>query len=322
MNSFSARLFIRRHQHVLIQYIGLALVLLVFAYMTDGNLFSDFNIRTILKQLVVLFTISVGLVFVFSHGGMDISVGAVLALSSMTAVYTMNAGAPLAVGVLAAVAVSVVCYLLNVLIANQFRIMAVISSLAVMFVARGIVTYRVSTSTDKIALNDSGALRDLGRSMPFIVTTIVLVGAIGYVLFHLTKVGKFNRAIGDNPLASSQSGVRVKSMKVIAYALAGIMVGCASILSLSRSAVITENTGMGLEMDVIVALILGGMSLNGGSRSRMSSAFVGSITYVLLNNGLVMVGVAPEVVSLVKGAIFLIIVFLLLRRPGGEVMPR
>jgi ribose transport system permease protein len=75
-------------------------------------------------------------------------------------------------------------------------------------------------------------------------------------------------------------------------------------------------------MDVIVALILGGMALSGGSRSRMSSAFVGSITLVLLNNGLVMVGVMPEVVSLVKGMIFLVVVLLLLRRPATEVMPR
>ncbi|MGG6312144.1 ABC transporter permease [Paenibacillus macerans] len=314
--------FIIRHQSALIQYAGLVLVLLVFAFMTDGALLSEFNIRTILKQLVILFTITVGMIFIFSHGGMDVSVGAVLALSSMAAIYALNAGAPLAVGALVAILVSVVCYLLNVLIANQFGLMAAISSLAVMIAGRGIVTYQVSTSVSKIALADAGPLRALGRNVPLIVTIMVLVGVAGYVLFHLTKIGKQNKAIGDNPLAASQSGVRLKRIKVIAYLSAGILVGFASILSLSRSAVISENTGMGLEMDVIVALILGGMALNGGSRSRMSSAFVGSITLVLLNNGLVMVGVPPEVVSLVKGMIFLIVVFLLLRRPGGEVMPR
>lgn len=316
------KLFFKRHQHTLIQYAGLVLVLLVFTLMTDGALLSEFNIRTILKQLVILFTITVGMIFIFSHGGMDISVGAVLALSSMAAIYTMNAGAPLVLGILVALIVSVLCYMVNVLIANQFGLMAAIASLAIMIVSRGIVTYQVSTSVTKIALVDVKPLRELGRNMPLIVTIIVLVGVVGYVLFHLTKMGKQNKAIGDNPLASSQSGVRVKRTKVMAYLLAGILVGFASILSLSRSAVISENTGMGLEMDVIVALILGGMALNGGSRSRMSSAFVGSITLVLLNNGLVMVGVPPEVVSLVKGMIFLVVVFLLLRRPATEVMPR
>ncbi|MDN4068206.1 ABC transporter permease [Paenibacillus vini] len=316
------RLFLSKYQNTLIQYAGLLLVLLIFTLMTDGALLSDFNIRTVLKQLVVLLTLSVGLTFVFSHGGMDISVGAVLALSSMSAIYAMNAGAPLILGALIAVIVSVVCYTANVLIANQFKIMAVISSLAVMFVARGLVTYQVSTSTTKITLENSKTLRDLGKNTPAILTIIIVVSVIGYIIFHLTKVGKQNKAIGDNPLAAYQSGVRVNRMKVVAYILAGTLVGLASILSLSRSASISENTGMGLEMDVIVALILGGMALNGGSRSRMSSAIVGSITLVLLNNGLVMVGVAPEIVSLVKGIIFLIVVFLLLRRPGGEAMPR
>ena len=314
--------FFKKHQHTLIQYAGLALVLLVFTIMTDGGLLSEFNVRTILKQLVILFPITVGLIFIFAHGGMDISVGAVLGLSSMAAIYTMNAGAPLIVGFLAAMLVSVTCYLTNVLIANQFGLMAAIASLAIMIVSRGIVTYQVSTSVSKIALVNAKPLRELGRNMPLIVLIIVLVGLIGYVLFHFTKMGKHNKSIGDNPRAAAQSGVRVKKTKVLAYLLAGILVGFASILSLSRSAVISENTGMGLEMDVIVALILGGMVLSGGSRARMSSAFVGSITLVLLNNGLVMVGVPPEVVSLVKGIIFLVVVFLLLRRPKTEVMPR
>ncbi|GIP17590.1 monosaccharide-transporting ATPase [Paenibacillus montaniterrae] len=322
MSELSIPLFIKKNQNTLIQYAGLLLVLIAFTVMTDGALLSDFNIRTILKQLVVLFTISVGMVFVFSHGGMDISAGAVIALSSMVAIYTINAGAPLAVGVLAAIAVSVACYMVNVIISNLFGLMAVISSLAIMFVARGLVTYQVSTSSAKIALTDTGVLREIGRSMPIIITIIVLVGVVGYVIFHFTKIGKHSKAIGDNPLAASQSGVRVKYTKLISYAIAGVLVGCASILSLSRSAVVSENTGMGMEMDVIVALVLGGMALNGGSRSKMSSAFVGSITYVVLNNGLVMVGVAPEVVSLIRGIIFLLVVFLLLRRPRGEVMPR
>ncbi|ULO06548.1 ABC transporter permease [Paenibacillus sp. 19GGS1-52] len=314
--------FLKKNKNTIIQYAGLALVIVVFAILTGGDLLSSFNLRTILKQLAVLFTISVGMVFIFSHGSMDISVGAVMALSSMIAVYTLNSGAPLAIGILAAVAVSVICYLLNVFIAIQFGLMSVISSLSIMFIARGLVTYNVSTASKKIGVMNSEQLKLLGRNIPFILIFLVLVGLIGIVLFHYTKIGKYNRAIGDNPLAAMQSGVQVKKTKVIGYALAGVLVGFASILSLARSTVISENTGSGMEMDVIVALILGGLSLNGGSKAKMSSAIVGSITYILLNNGLVMVGVATEVVSLVKGIVFLLVVFLLLKRPSSEVMPR
>ncbi|KHL96969.1 hypothetical protein QW71_03305 [Paenibacillus sp. IHB B 3415] len=314
--------FLKKNKNTLIQYAGLALVIVVFAILTGGDLLSGFNLRTIIKQLAVLFTISVGMVFIFSHGGMDISVGAVMALSSMAAVYTLNAGAPLAAGILAAVAVSVICYLLNVLIAIQFGLMPVISSLSIMFIARGLVTYNVSTATEKLGVMDAEQLKLLGRSIPFILIFLTVVGLIGIVLFHYTKIGKQSRAVGDNPLAAMQSGVQVKKTKITGYALAGVLIGFASILSLARSTVISENTGSGMEMDVIVALILGGLSLNGGSKAKMSSAIVGSITYILLNNGLVMVGVATEVVSLVKGIVFLLVVFLLLKRPSTEVMPR
>ncbi|WNS46676.1 ABC transporter permease [Paenibacillus sp. MMS20-IR301] len=314
--------FLKRNKHTFIQYAGLALVIIIFAVLTGGDLLSSFNLRTVIKQLAVLFTISVGMVFIFSHGGMDISVGAVMALSSMTAIYTLNAGAPLAAGILAAVAVSVLCYLLNIVMAIQFGLMPVISSLSVMFIARGLVTYKVSTATEKLGVTDTEQLKLLGRNIPFMLVLLTVVGVTGIILFHYTKIGKYSRAVGDNPQAAAQSGVQVRKVRITGYAIAGLLVGFASVLSLARSTVISENTGSGLEMDVIVALILGGLSLNGGSKAKMSSAIVGSITYILLNNGLVMVGVPTEVVSLVKGTVFLLVVFLLLRRPHSEVMPR
>ncbi|QMV44014.1 ABC transporter permease [Cohnella cholangitidis] len=313
--------FIKKHKNVIIQYLGLVFVLLLFTVWTDGNLLSSFNVKTIIRQLAVLFTVSIGLVFVFSHGGMDISVGAVTALSSMSAALAMNAGAPLYVAALIAIVVSVSCYFINIMIAVQFGLMSVISSLAIMFIARGIVTYRVSTSVEAIKLQDSSAL-DMFRNQTFILISLIVIGVVGLVLFNWMKIGKQSRAIGDNPLASMQSGVLIKKTKMIGYLFAGVLVGYASLFSLARSSTISENTGSGLEMDVIVALVLGGLALNGGSKSKMSSAIVGTITYVLLNNGLVMVGVATEMVSLVKGLIFLVVVFLLLRRPNSEVVPR
>lgn len=313
--------FMKKHKNTIIQYLGLLLVLLLFTIWTEGKLLTPFNIKTIIRQLAVLYTISIGLVFVFSHGGMDISVGAVLGLSSMSTALAMNAGVPFFVAVLIALGVSVTCYFINIIIAVQFGLMSVISSLAIMFISRGIVTYKVSTSVEAIKLQNSSAM-DIFRNQTFILISLVVIGIIGLILFNWMKIGKQSRAIGDNPLASMQSGVSIKKTKIIGYLLAGVLVGFASLFSLARSSTISENTGAGLEMDVIVALVLGGLALNGGSKSKMSSAIVGTMTYVLLNNGLVMVGVATEMVSLVKGVIFLAVVFLLLRRPRSEVVPR
>lgn len=314
--------FIKANKNVFIQYSSLILVFSFFTIMSNGDLLSMVNLLTIIRQLAVLFIITVGLTFVFSHGNMDISVGGVIALTSMIVTFTLNAGASLLVATLVAILVSVGCYLLNIFIANQFKLMAVIASLAIMFSSRGVVTYIVSTSNQSIKVENISKLALFSNNLMFTITSLIVVAIVGIVLFNYTKIGKQNKAVGDNPLAAMQSGVDVKKSKVISYLIAGIMIGFASMFSLARSYTVSENTGMGLEMDVIVALVLGGMALSGGSKSKISSAIVGSITLVLLNNGLIMIGVRPEVVSIVKGIIFLIVVFLILRRPRTEVIPR
>ncbi|MCZ0702505.1 ribose transport system permease protein [Natronobacillus azotifigens] len=314
--------FLKMNKNIIIQYSSLLLVVVIFTVLSDGKLLSSINIQTIIRQLVVIFTISVGLVFVFSHGNMDISVGAVVALSSMVAAFSLNAGAPVWFSTMIAMSVSVACYLLNIYVANQFGLMAVISSLAIMFIARGIVTYIVSTTNMSIRVTEIAVL-NLYNNLTFMILSIIIVGIIGVVLFNYKKIGKQNKAIGDNMLSATQSGVNVKKSKVISYIIAGLLVGYGSMFSLARSLTVSENSGMGLEMDVIVALVLGGMALSGGSKSKISSAIVGSITLVLLNNGLTMIGVPAEVVSLVRGIIFLLVIFLILRRPRSEkVVPR
>ncbi|WP_411676912.1 ABC transporter permease [Caproicibacter sp.] len=325
-SGFGSRIlhWIQNYKQYIIQYFGLIFVIAVFLYLTDGNLFSARNLETLIRQLVVILTITLGMAFIYSHGGMDISVGAVVALSSLCATYVMNltAGQVLP-AILVSIAVSVTCYLLNIIVTNQFGLMSTISSLSVMFVARGIVTYVNSMSTDKIEVHNTAGLELFRSNTPFLIGTMAVLCIVMTVLFNLTKLGKQNRAIGDNPLSAMQSGVRVKKVKVEAYVLAGIMVGIAAVFSLSRTGSVSEKTGSGLEMDAIVALILGGMALNGGAKSRISSAIIGSFTYVLLNNGLVMAGVDTQVVSLIKGIIFLIVVFLTIRQPKSKkVLPR
>lgn len=325
-SGFGSRIlhWIQNNKQYMIQYFGLIFVIAVFLYLTGGDLFSARNLETLIRQLVVILTITLGMAFIYSHGGMDISVGAVVALSSLSATYVMNlTGGQTLPAILVSIAVSVVCYLINIVITNQFGLMSTISSLSVMFVARGIVTYVNSMTTDKIEVKNADGLELFRSNTPFLLGTMVVLCIVMAVIYNLTRLGKQNRAIGDNPLAAMQSGVRVKRVKVTAYVLAGIMVGIAAVFSLSRTGSVSENSGSGLEMDAIVALILGGMALNGGSKSRISSAIIGSLTYVLLNNGLVMAGVDTQVVSLIKGIIFLIVVFLTIRQPKSKkVMPR
>lgn len=313
--------FFKKYKSTIIQYAGLALVIILFSFMTDGRLLSVINLKMITKQLLILFILCIGLIFVYSHGGFDISVGAVLALCAVTSTFVMNKTGSIVLGFIVSIAISTVLYLINVTIANKFGLMSVISSLAIMFVARGIVELIVYSRSTNIAINIDASF--LYENAGLMAGVMIVTAVFGIIIYNYTKFSKQNKAIGDNPVASMQSGVNVEKTKVIAYLIAGVCVGIASIFYVFREGTITKTAGSGFEMNVIIALIMGGMVLNGGSRSKISSAIIGAITFVFLNNGLTMSGVSVDAVSFVKGIIFLAIIFITLRQSKNiKELPR
>lgn len=313
---------LKKYQNTIVQWLGLILVIVIFNMWSEGNLFSEYNIETMLETLTPLVIVSIGLTFVFAHGGMDISAGAVEALSALFAAYIINSSGSLLAGVLAAAAVSVICYIINSLVTNKFGLMAVITSLSIMFVARGIVAYICSkTPNDRMAV----ATVDMSlfkSNYGFMIGIIIFVIIISVVLFNFTKIGKGTRAIGDNALAARQNGIRVDMTKIICYIIAGIMVGIASIFTLASAGMVQSSTGNGFEMDVLVVLVLGGMSLAGGNSTRISSAVSGAFTYVILMKGLAIVGIDPNLMVLIKAIVFLIVIFVTTTRSKLKTMPR
>ena len=143
---------------------------------------------------------------------------------------------------------------------------------------------------------------------------MVIVIAVCLFFFHFTSLGKYAKAIGDNPISAEQSGARITKIKFWCYFIAGICVGAASVIILARAGNVSRNIGAGMEMNVMIAIILGGMNLSGGAKSRISAAIVGTITYSLLANGLTIAGVSQGHITLIKGIIFLLIVAMTLRQ--------
>ncbi len=318
--------FVKVNKNSFIRYGLLILVVIVFASATGGRIFSSFSINSILSQLTPLIILCVGMVFVFAHGNFDISAGAVLALSALISIFIINGMGCTAGGVvvalLASIALCEVFYLFNIFISIKFRIMSTIGSLAIMFTARGVVTYLVSQTMSGYKLNDTSVLA-LFREQWFMVICILLVAVIGWLVFSFTSFGKYDKAIGDNPLSAMQSGAKVNKVKYISYAIAGALVALASMFYLSRTNSVTQNFGQGREMDIMIALILGGMLLSGGSKSRMSAAIVGSLTYVILTNGLSQLGLADAYVLIIKSVIFIVMIATTLRRSSTiKAMPR
>lgn len=313
---------LKRYQSTIIQWLGLFLVIAIFYGWSEGNLFSEYNTKTMLETLTPLVIVSVGLTFVFAHGGMDISAGAVEALAALSAVYIINSSGSLFAGVLTAVAVSVICYIINSFVTNKFGLMAVITSLAIMFVARGIVTYICSkTPNDRMSVAKVD-MTLFKSNYGFMIAVILSVVIIAVIVFNYTKIGKGSKAIGDNSLAAKQNGIRVDMTKIICYIIAGAMVGIASLFTVSSVGMVQSSTGNGFEMDILVVVVLGGMSLAGGNNTRISSAVVGAFTYVILLKGLSIVGMDPNIVVLIKAIVFLVVIFITATRSNLKTMPR
>ena len=153
------------------------------------------------------------------------------------------------------------------------------------------------------------------------VAVLVIEVLIVSFLFNYTKFGKNDKAIGANPVAAQQSGINLVKYKVIAYVIMGVFVVVAAIFQMGYTGSASDSTGTGFEMNVMVALILGGMPLSGGMKSRVSCAVLGSFTFSLLNVGLPIIGIPVNTVNLIKGIIFIIVVLITCRKSRG-ILPR
>ena len=197
----------------------------------------------------------------------------------------------------------------------------VISSLVFQMVISGVssVMYN-SLGSRNVALMNTIDVSIFRQTWFMILALVIEVLIVGY-LFNFTKLGKNAKAIGANPTAARQSGINLVQYKVYAYIIMGVCVVLAALFQMGYTASASDSTGTGFEMNVMVALILGGMPLSGGMRSKVSCAIVGSFTYALLSVGLPMLGVAANQVFVIKAVLFLIVVVLTCRKKTG-VLPR
>lgn len=289
----------------LIPFLGLAVMIVVFQVFGEGRLLTAGNMKSILNQTVYVAIMAFGAVFVYSHAGMDLSYGAVIGFSVLSAILAGRAGAPLLVIILINIASAVFWFALNGFISVYLRVSPFITSLCVMYMCRGILNTVCAKEKYSVPVYiydyDNWTVK---------ITVLVVAYIVCWLLFEKSSIGKANRAIGGNPLAARQAGVNVEKTRMIAYLISGITVGIGGFILMARAGSVSTSTGQGLEMNVITALVLGGVPLSGGSRAKMIGALIGSFSVILLRNGLIILGVNERVIEGIQGLVLLIIVFL------------
>ncbi|MCI7227586.1 Ribose transport system permease protein rbsC [uncultured Clostridium sp.] len=289
----------------IIPFLGLAIMIIVFQVFGDGKLLTQGNIKSILNQSVYVAIMAFGAIFVYSHGGMDLSYGSVIGFSVLCGILIGRAGAPFPVIVIVNIVSAVVWFMLNGIVSVYLRVSPFITSLCIMYMCRGILNTVCAKEKYSVPVY-------IYNYDNWTVKIVVLVVAfiICYLLFEKSWIGKANKAIGGNPLAAQQAGVNVERTKMIAYLISGITVGVGGFILMARAGSVSTSTGQGLEMNVITALVLGGVPLSGGSRAKMIGALIGSLSVIVLRNGLIILGVNERVIEGIQGLVLLIIVFL------------
>lgn len=290
-------------------FVGLLIVTLVMVFASDKFLTSA-NLENIARQVSINAIIAVGMTCVILTGGIDLSVGPVMALSGTLTAGLMVAGLPPGLAIGAGMFTGIAFGIGNGLFVAYLQMPPIIVTLATMGIARGLGLmytdgYPISGLPDWFGVFGRYSL--FGVQVPILIMLLTYV--LAYVLLQHTRIGRYIYAIGGNEEAVRLSGVRAARFKLLVYGISGLTAAIAGLVLTSRLMSGQPNAGVSFELDAIAAVVLGGASIAGG-RGVILGTLVGALLLGVLNNGLNMLGVSPYVQSVIKGGIILLAIYI------------
>ena len=290
--------------------VGLIVVSTLMAFASD-NFFSVPNILNVLRQVSIIALLAVGMTFVILTGGIDLSVGAVMALSgTISAGLMVNMGLPGAAGLFGGIAIGLGLGLFNGFLVAWGKMPSIIVTLATMGIARGLGLiysggYPISGLPSWISWFGIGRIGNI----PVPVILMVIVYGVAWVVLQRTAFGRHVYSIGGNETAAKLSGVKTQYVKLAVYIISGFTAALASIVLTGRLLSGQPNAGVGFELDAIAAVVLGGTAIAGG-RGLILGTLIGAVLLGILNNGLNLMGINPYLQDVIKGFIILLAIYI------------
>jgi ribose transport system permease protein len=284
--------------------IGLVILCVAFSFASPAFL-SFRNLLNVLDQGTVLGILAIGMTLVIILGGIDLSVGSVLAFSMMILGWlSHDCNLPLMVAILAALLVGALCGWVNGLLVTRAKLPAFIATLSMMTIARGLAN--IITDGRQIvgypAWFDSFATDRHFGFLSLTVTLAVLLVLISWIFLRYRATGRGLYAIGGSAEVARLAGIRVRQMTTSVYTVAGLLSGLGGIVLASRLDSSQPSAGLGYELDAIAAVVIGGASLSGGV-GGIGGTVVGVLIIGVLHNGLNLTGVSPFIQQVVIGVV-------------------
>ena len=296
--------------------LGLIAIVLVFSLITDapGRYLSAFNLRIVLSQTVITAIGAIGMTMIIVSGGIDLSVGATIALTGVITALGIGAGWPPSLAVLAAVVTGGFIGLFNGAMITTLRVVPFIVTLGMLGIARGFAKWLAGEQTVNAP---PSWVNDLLVSFPKpawlvlpigVWTTLVLAGIAAFVLSR-TVFGRRVFALGSNEAAARACGVNTGRLRIMIYGIAGCLFGLTGVMQMSRLRQGDPTVANGAELDIIAAVVIGGGSLNGGEGS-IAGSIIGALIMAFLRNGCQQMGWPNYIQEIIIGAIIVLAVAL------------
>lgn len=290
-------------------FVGLVVVIVFFAVASGApeRYLSAHNLRVVLAQTVIVAVGAIGMTLVIVAGGIDLSVGSVIALTGVVCALALAEGWPAPLAVLAAVCLGGLVGVMNALAVTRLRVVPFIATLGMLGIARGAAKWIAHETTVNAPASWINELAVTVPPAPWMIfapgvwVTLVLAILMAFVL-QRTVFGRRVFALGSNEAAARACGIAVERLKVAVYSAAGLFFGLAGVMQMSRLRQGDPTVAIGTELDVIAAVVIGGGSLNGGEGSILGS-MIGALVMAFLRNGSQQMGWPTYVQEILIGVI-------------------
>ena len=306
--------------------LGSLLILCITFSLTSSAFFSMSNGMSVALQVTSIAYLGIGATCVIITGGIDLSVGSVLALSGVVAALAVKAGIPVPLGMLLGILVGALCGAINGVFITHLKLPPFIATLGMMLVARGVALQitgarPVSGLGDEFGVLGNGALFRIVKEttngfpdvvfpgIPYPVIIMVVLAVLVSIMLSRTTFGRHIYAVGSNAEAARLSGVNVARVTLSTYVISGALAGLAGCVLMSRLVTAQPNEGVMYELDAIASAVIGGTSLIGGI-GTISGTAIGAFVIGILRNGLNMNGVSSFVQQIIIGVVILLTVWI------------
>ncbi len=291
----------------LVPFIAFVVLLVFFSVATKGKMLSAYSLKMLIEQSILTIIAACGVLFVVAQGSIDLTVGVNVAFSGVIGMHLAHITGVGWLMIPVCLLIGLLVGLLNGVIVSKCHVPSFTLSIAMLIGLRGVVNYiQTRIGVEYVPASMTFITASSVRILSFFVVLIIMC-----YLFEFTRIGRYSKAIGENETTARFVGVPVGKMKILAFAISGLLAGIGAVFSMATVGGTTQTMGTFLEMKVAMAIFFGGVLVTGGTSARFYKVVLGSLSISIIVYGLSLMGMSDSHISQsVEGVLLLLILFL------------